>query len=358
MPRNRSSADYIALGTKIADAFVSHGADLTDSLEKIAKEEDLNIHQISRVAEAANQRTFQQKFASRDGGDVQFPPANAEEVVKRLNMPEKVAWDQDLHDYDTLPECSKTASLTDVIAANFGKDLTPLLPELEKTAQVEEAFPNLLGTDTEINSLEEFEKRASEHDPRDPDLSYGQVASLCEKLAAAKNVFTIEKQDILKMAQEERDKFVQICRRMVKAGHKIEELMKVAFQSRPDQRDSLKTLFGYVISNLDKTAAFDRYISGFEVDPKMISKRLDKVIPPHGVTVINGAHPVTLSIDILADLSKQWDQANRGEAIAQREIDKAQKVRSAFTMTTKGRKRYDGGIRRLPEHDRENLRGL
>jgi hypothetical protein len=42
--------------------------------------------------------------------------------------------------------------------------------------------------------------------------------------------------------------------------------------------------------------------------------------------VINGSHPITLSVNILADLECQWDDANKGLSTAQEALAKAKKV--------------------------------
>lgn len=324
--KNRSSSEYQAAGVKIANDFLETGAPMTPALAKVARDMDLNTHQIERVAEHANQHAFRKLFEKRaNGGDVQFEPAAAEKVVAECNAPTKVSWD--LSDYAARPDAMKTASMGDIIRSQFG-DLTALVPELEKQAAFQDSFAPVEG---EHQTLEDFEKAAAkaQHTAEwDESNSWDMVT----KLAAVVKHFAVERIRILDLAGQEREKFARLCERMVRdGGYKIEDLYKAAMVARPDQADSLKSLFAWVIADLDKKACFGGFKTAASVDPKHISSRLDSLIPPHGVTVVNGSHPVTLSVNIIADLANQWDEANKGHGIAQAALEKAQQVKTSIT---------------------------
>lgn len=320
MPKNRSSSDYTALGVKIASTFLDGGGPMTPDLEKVARAEDLNIHQIERVAEAANQHAFKKLFEKRAGGDVQFEPANSEVVVKALNASEKVAWDES--DYDSRPTALHKIAMDNVLQTQFG-DLALLEPELEKRASFEESFAAVEGDHA---TLEDFEKAAAVA-TQTAEWTSENSWDMKTKLAAVVRHFEVERIRIMDLAGQEREKFARMCERMVRdGGFKIEDLYKAATIARPDQKDSLRTLFAWVISDLEKKAIFTGWKTAASVDPKHISERLDSYMPPHGVTVINGSHPVTLAVNMIADLSNQWDEANKGHAIAQSALEKAQQV--------------------------------
>lgn len=326
MPKNRSSSEYAAAGVKIASDFLESGAPMTPALKKTAQEMDLNVHQIERVAEAANQHAFKKLFEKRaDGGDVQFEPASSEKVVAELNTPTKIAWD--MGDYQSKPDAMKTASMADIIRSQFG-DLKALVPELEKQAAFAESFAPVAG---EHATLEDFEKAAAvAQNPAVWDES--NAWDMATKMAAVVKHFEVERIRILDLAGKEREKFAELCERMIRdGGHKIEELYKAAMVARPDQADSLKSLFAWVIADLDKKACFGGFKTAAKVDPKMISDRLDSFMPPHGITVVNGNHPLTLSVNMIADLSTQWDEANKGHAIAQEALEKAKQVKTDIT---------------------------
>lgn len=328
MSKNRAASDYQMLGVKIASAVLSSGRSLQEGDHltreglKVAKAEDLNRHQIERVAEHCNHRTFRELFEKRAGdGDVQFQPMDSEKIVAQLNLPEKVA--ADFSDYYAPPENQKVA-MDVVLRTQFG-DLGGLVPELEKRASFEATFAPVLG---EHQTLEAFEKAASQTlatAPMDEASSFDMVT----KLAEVVRHFDTRLMALKDLAGQEREKFAELCERMVRAGTKIEDIYKAAMVARPDQKESLDTLFGWVISRLHKHAVFGTKTAG-DVDPKLISKKLDALMP-HGVTVIAKNHAVTLAINLIADLAEQWDDAQKGKWIATEALNKAKAVHTSIT---------------------------
>lgn len=324
MPKNRNASDYAQLGAKIAEQFLLSNVPLTDSLSKVAKEEDLNTYQIQRVAECANQRVFKEKFEKRAGGDVQFEPARSDVVIRSLNAPEKIAFDMsDYYERPEKPQLSK-AAMDQMVLTHFGEDLSPLLPELEKMASLEEQHQApVLGA---VTSLEEFEKAAAV-DTRPPSFDLPNLLPMIDKLAAAKREFELEKIEIAKMAREEEENFTSIVREMVRDGYKIEDLYKAATVARPDQKDALTQLFARVTSDLHKVGALTGFKTAAPVDTSFVSEKLKNSIPG-GLIVVNGIHPLTVSVNVLSRLKEQWTEADAGEQLAVQALGQANKIRA------------------------------
>jgi len=77
---------YKNLAKEAAEALVSDGKSMTDTIEKMASEHDLNPEQQKRVSEYANNSAFQQIF-QRDPGYVTFPMAEPGDTTKTASVP-------------------------------------------------------------------------------------------------------------------------------------------------------------------------------------------------------------------------------------------------------------------------------
>lgn len=77
---------YKKLGKTAADEFVKNNTPLTDSVTKLAKQHELNAHQIARVCESANLDTYVSKMASADTRTQEFELADRDVVLDRLSI--------------------------------------------------------------------------------------------------------------------------------------------------------------------------------------------------------------------------------------------------------------------------------
>jgi hypothetical protein len=110
------------LGKNISDDFVQNGVSMTKSLIKVAQESGLNKHQISRVAEVANVEAYLKLMKTASNKYIQFPVADAGEVVTEISKKAEV---NNLIDYEKNP--GSTTKVESIFAA---------YEELNKTASI------------------------------------------------------------------------------------------------------------------------------------------------------------------------------------------------------------------------------
>jgi hypothetical protein len=85
----RNSKELELLGAEISKEYVENGVDLTESLRKQANNASLNQQQIKRVAECANVETYLKLAHLAKDGYVEFPLADAKQVVDDLSTVQK-----------------------------------------------------------------------------------------------------------------------------------------------------------------------------------------------------------------------------------------------------------------------------
>lgn len=91
--RRESSEQLQLLAKRAAGMYRSSEADsLTNAVQEVVSNEDLNKDQIRRVAEMANQATWKSMFVEDGNTDTNFTPASAEEVLSSISeTPETVS---------------------------------------------------------------------------------------------------------------------------------------------------------------------------------------------------------------------------------------------------------------------------
>jgi hypothetical protein len=89
--------NYTDLALRAKSSYLEGGQELNDSIEKIAREENLSSEQIKRVCEKANEATFLDLFEKTADKNFKFPLADSGEVIGRVykeDAPrEKVAYE-------------------------------------------------------------------------------------------------------------------------------------------------------------------------------------------------------------------------------------------------------------------------
>lgn len=96
------SSDHLKLlGKRAAGSFMRKEADsLTEAVQRVVAEEDLNKDQVRRVAEMANQATWREMFHEGGNTDTHFEPADAAAVLGELAVkPDEVLEDSASLDY-------------------------------------------------------------------------------------------------------------------------------------------------------------------------------------------------------------------------------------------------------------------
>ncbi|HNW88163.1 MAG TPA: hypothetical protein PKN48_00740 [Bacteroidales bacterium] len=117
-----NNLDLDVLGKNISDEFVRNGIPMTTSLTKVASENGLNKHQISRVAEVANVEAYLTLIKTASNKYIEFPVADPLAVSAELS---KTADAYDTSDYEKCPESSTSA-----------ESLFAAYEELNKTASI------------------------------------------------------------------------------------------------------------------------------------------------------------------------------------------------------------------------------
>lgn len=128
--KERTSADAARLqsiGKQAAREFVEDGKPLNDTIGTLSKEAGLNLEQIKRVVEYANNETFIAKFAQPYDKNIEFPVADAALVASAVHQ-------------TCLPH-EKTASLQHAVVLPRYRPGSELFPQyleqpLEKVAHV------------------------------------------------------------------------------------------------------------------------------------------------------------------------------------------------------------------------------
>lgn len=77
--------EILKLGSYASEVFLKTGASLNDIITGISEKEDLNPHQIQRVSEVANHRTFKSLLAGEDKNPL-FELADPKKIVSKLNF--------------------------------------------------------------------------------------------------------------------------------------------------------------------------------------------------------------------------------------------------------------------------------
>jgi hypothetical protein len=117
---------YAEYGEQAAENYIESGVPLNDTIKKIAQDEQLNKHEIERVVERANTKTFLNMFKEADDKTFGFEVAEPELKNIAEDEEEKMANANLTSDYSTPPdsqsesvrETEKQASELDVDGSN------------------------------------------------------------------------------------------------------------------------------------------------------------------------------------------------------------------------------------------------
>jgi hypothetical protein len=133
------SSDHLKLlGKRAAGMYVRKEADsLNDAVRAVVGTEDLNKDQVARVAETANQATWNESF-HKNGDNVSFEPADATAVLGELEeKPEVISDDQaGLDYYNDVPNQTRDVDWGDVFKV---EDASPEYEALNPARQEQEA---------------------------------------------------------------------------------------------------------------------------------------------------------------------------------------------------------------------------
>jgi len=166
------SSDHLKLLSKRAAGLYTRGEvdSLNDAVRSVVDTEDLNQEQVRRVAEMANQATWDESFHRGGQTDTTFEPADADAVLGELEeKPQVVSDDQSSLDYyNDVPNQTQDVDWKEVFKADNDtpeyEALNPTGPEqaaVEKTASardvarfgVDQVLPDLVTTGEELYQM-------------------------------------------------------------------------------------------------------------------------------------------------------------------------------------------------------------
>lgn len=280
-PQPKVASDKLELlARSAAKQYLEDGVKLNDSIAKFASESDLNRHQVERVCEMANIATHQglwEKTAQKD--TVVFPLADAKLIIKvvpnrelplHLSAGERNAVDSCYSDVDYFGSPRGIPSPGPSMNSMFGVDPS-------------QCHHGLTQEPDRKRIIMVMQKRAYDLERLKNDVLYRGIQMESAEAAAYEQV---------KQAALGGMSFPQIYRMCVSGG-----LQKVAEEYLPKFEERLiSSTHGEVRVRLEKTAIA-------KAPKELISEDLGNT------TVINGAHPVLVSLDTV---QKKTDEVKNG----------------------------------------------
>jgi hypothetical protein len=253
-----------------AEGYLSKKTSLNTSLEKIAKEESLEPHQIEYIAAQANHAVWERLYGMDKKASYDFPVADPNTVIDKLQLKPKGVIKEASLDYLGAPQS----------AGFLEKSASMQLDSVDKTAAEKRDLKRALESRFEkmSNAKEEFDRQIYVL-----DLKYGEAEKTFIKAARA-------------MIMEE--PFTNRGEAMVK----IAEFVHSATGDEKLGQDLMKKLAAVVAGQgLVKKAdlkAPEEYISA-----KMPAR------------IVNGRHALYITIKTLKDIRQEYDPLHRGAEI-------------------------------------------
>lgn len=258
------SPEKLRLLAKVAsNKFLSGKTPLNQSLQKIAEENGLNVHQVARVAEMANHETHQALWASEaDKTKVAFDVADPKKITVREAKP----GEQEKHT-GAAREVPKRVDRGPSTAEMFGV----------KPGDVHRGLGDL------------------------PDKK--KVVIIIEKTASAK---TVAKDDLIKVAMlnEHEEKNLAKLVKQAYLGHGVKLPDIYAYACAEGYGEVAKEYLPKIAEQLQKETGRAELT---KIAWKAPEELIDYDAP---LTVVNGAHPILISLDTLLKYRNDIQQFN------------------------------------------------
>lgn len=257
--RDLSETGLIDLATEATHNFLNEGVPLNDSIEKLARQQDLTTHEIHRVVEESNKQAYlalRPKMAAAGTPVFEFDLADRDEILGRL---QKVAEDTSRGCHDISCEVTDDRDEMDKVAAGF--------MALE------------LGTPKQI-----LERLLAEE-----QLEHDKIAD---------DIFAI-KAAIAGTCQE----FVRTARDMVlQDGWSLDKLAAALCSARPDAED----LVEHLLADVAQMCRIK------EAGPYHGPMNRSLTISGEPVLVINGTHKLVMDLDTLVEQTNDLEGSQQG----------------------------------------------
>lgn len=261
---------FVEWGHVASKDFLENGISMNASILKLAEVNDLLPTQIQRVCEVANHQTYASLFKTAQDKTFNFEVADSDKIIAALdsNQHEKVA-----SDYFHAPK----KSLVDVNKI-FG------ISEISNTPEIEEKV-----------------KIANQ---------------VLEKIQSAKEEISSRQVMLRHKIEAETINFYKLAKQMVMTGTPLEEIW-TATRKLTHNEDQVAQIFVKVAEQMVREGVLGAKLQylmkkqGEAVDPALISPRLKDMSEPIGVQVINGRHPICVSLNTLANYQTEFESNNR-----------------------------------------------
>lgn len=261
-----SPLNFVEWGHLASKEFLESGISMNSTISKLADENDLLPHQIQRVCELANHRTYAELFKSAKDKTFQFEMADPDAVARALDVgvTEKLG-----SEYLSAPRSSGAVDVKRI----FGLSEISNAPEVEEKIKQAAAGLEAIGA-----AQEELKSR---------------LVDLDHKLEAeAENLYKLAKQLVIDGTE---------LRTIWDAARQLPEGEKLAADfGRISLRMGREGLLGAKLQYMLKQSE--------AVSEELISKQLASLAKPTGIEVVNGRHPIMVSLNTLADYRAQRDR--------------------------------------------------
>lgn len=268
MPDAITSVNFVEWGNQASKNFLEDGVEMNSTISKLAEENDLLPHQIQRVCEIANHRTYSELFKTAKDKTFKFDMADPAKVIGSLesDVSEKIATD-----YLSAPKASVQIDALKM----FG------LSEISNEPDVRESIKQAgIAIEMMQGAIEELKSRSVALDHQ---------------------------------IESERENLYKIAKEMVISGTELMDIWQAARELDGDEKVAAD--FGRMVLRMTREGlmgAANQYLmskNAEAVSEELISKRLSALAKPTGVRVVNGRHPIMISLNTLADYRTQRAKA-------------------------------------------------
>lgn len=264
-----SELEMKMIAKEASSNYLNDGASLNDQIVKLAKERDLNPHQVARICEQANLNTYHTLWDKTGSGDFVFDLADQEKIADALS--------------------ASVSPLMDEFTADVGsiKDLIPQDPIIAKDAP------------TKAEKSAAFSKLAA---AAQIHMSKEQEMAKLIKLASRLKYYMSEIDGAIfeakVMAKEAEAKMHEMCKIAALRDQNLAEIYTAVIRTRPEKLAQAKPIFERIFESLKKNGIdFSKHAAVFSE-----SSRGEK---HENMPVVNKNHALLKHLDTVLDLEDQ-----------------------------------------------------
>ena len=152
--RSITPGQILEWGKQVANGLLNDGISLFEGAKKVATDNGLNDHQISRVCEASNQAVFKSAFSTNPNKLFEFPVVKGEDVIEALSMPNTKVASINSSDYDVPPPQVKLAMDYDEVFDRIFPKTSSEKPSLRQNFEEQEEISRLRIEFNKVSAME------------------------------------------------------------------------------------------------------------------------------------------------------------------------------------------------------------